>query len=775
MKWEELRTEIWAKSPVKGQSQGELLDEHTAEVLRRLAQLRRRFPRLAEQAEDERLWHRMFWACFLHDIGKAAPPWQSYIRGNSPRWRHRHEVVSLAFLPWVIDVGSADFPWVAAAIVSHHRDGSVIDSRYPVTYPDSLALDTMFTSFEEHTLRGLLAWLAEAPQKWVIELGLQGSGIEFPSSLPRDLDPTKFCIQEAPKAVVHALRSYRRLRRELEDSSPALNRTAILYRGLMLLADRLASAHADPLLEFSAPAPDRLLAGRTARHHQHMCTTVSGSVIVTAPTGSGKTEAALIWAQRQQSENPHHRSLFYVLPYQASINAMHLRLGKDLATDIGLLHGRSTQVLYRLLLSEGYNSREAEQAARWARNLAGLQRPAVQVTTPYQLLRAAYRLKGFETIWTALSSALLIIDEVHAYDAQRLGLLLGLLHRLIRDWGAKVCAVTATMPSWLRELLQKSLQATLIGASDADFQVFRRHKLYLQDGSLDSPAVLDGIRERVERGEAVLVTANTVRGAQQVWSYLRDISGGERVSLLHSRFTARDRLAHESKLIERYGLDRLSRQPGVVVATQTIEVSLNLDFDTIVSEPAPLEALAQRFGRVNRTGRLPLAPVHVLTAPTDGQGVYDDRLVERTLKALSASDGQPMDEAALTAKLDDVYAGDLAREFQERVQTHQDMFERFCLNQLRAFESDDLLEEQFDQLFDGIEVLPSALEEEFHRAIERSTLEASGYLVPITYRQFAILQRQRKVRPGPEQIWIVDVPYSPVSGLQLSSQQVNTH
>src|SRR5262245_2208385 len=126
----------WAKSARGGAAQGESLAYHTASVAQRLSQLAVRTPALAEVAGEPRLWHRAFWACWLHDLGKTARAFQTYLRGLTGPWEHRHEVLSLAFLPWVAPTDGADFPWVASAIVSHHRDApEIVERRYAVDVP----------------------------------------------------------------------------------------------------------------------------------------------------------------------------------------------------------------------------------------------------------------------------------------------------------------------------------------------------------------------------------------------------------------------------------------------------------------------------------------------------------------------------------------------------------------------------------------------------------------------------------------------------------------
>ena len=125
--------------------------------------------------------------------------------------------------------------------------------------------------------------------------------------------------------------------------------------------------------------------------------------------------------------------------------------------------------------------------------------------------------------------------------------------------------------------------------------------------------------------------------------------------------------------------------PVVLVATQVVEVSLDIDFDTIFTEPAPLEALIQRFGRVNRARKKPPCPVCVLTSPASGQGVYRDSFVTAAIDVLLPCNGTVLDESKLGELLDRVYSGEIERNWIAEVQYGRDEFIASCLKRLARF------------------------------------------------------------------------------------------
>jgi CRISPR-associated endonuclease/helicase Cas3 len=762
---------VWAKSGASG-AEGETLTLHTCRVVGAFMQLTRRYGTLPQIVEQPRLWHRAFWACWLHDFGKAARSFQKCLQPGGKRWNHRHEVLSLAFVPCFFKPTDEDFPWIAAAIASHHRDAPRIlnDLYNQQLAPCDWGADQFAGELAEETWCALLQWTASTVPQKLIGLGLAKSGVRILSAAGETFPSSR----EIPELVADGLRAYwklwKKLRKLPADDVP--NRAAIALRGLVIQSDHLASAHAPSPDDASLPNRQTLLTSLRLSEeqlfsHQKLVGSHRGSVVFSAPTGSGKTEAALFWAREQQETGPARQPVVFLLPYQASLNAMARRLEKVLQRDVALIHAKSLQAIYGALLDQGYASGEAEKVAREDDNFARLNKPAIRVTTPYQLLKAAYRLRGYEALWTSLAGSLLVLDETHAYEPERLGLLLELLAELTFKWNTRVCAMTATMPSWLKRLLSEAVRADQIPPDTELFKRFARHRIQIVEGNLLAGSVLQLARDEFEEGRSVLLAANTVATAQRVYDALRCSLPEEGRLLLHSRFTVVDRLSKESKILARLAPKQSCASPMVAVATQVVEVSLNLDFDTIISEPAPLEALVQRFGRVNRAREKGVVPVRVLTEGLHDDKIYDRELIARALSILRNNAGTVLDEQKVSEWLDCVYKGELEDRWLSRIDQNRQEFRTSCLASLRAFESDDGLEEIFDRLFQGTEVLPECKISEYCQLKEKSALEAGQLLVPTSWVH---LQRHsgkffRDVALG---VTVASFPYDAEYGLRLN-------
>jgi len=773
--WPDWLDDVWAKSAEKGAGgQPESLAQHTWYVLERLTELIRLRPDLPQRIGVLRLWHILFWAAFLHDFGKAASGFQARLRGGE-RWPHRHEVLSLVFLDWIADGLTPDEqPWVAAAIVSHHKDAAEIRQLYaPPDDPDDDQLIARVAEMGEATLCGLWRWLAECSAAWIDDLGLGEADVSVPA-LP-DQDRAVAVVQQQGVARIrHWLKVYRRFVRHIDRSDEqALTVGTLALRGHLVNADHSASAHAGPLprayFDTDAILASRGLSRDKLFKHQSTAETTDCSALLIAPTGSGKTEAALLWATHQAAISGGLPRLFYTLPYQASMNAMKLRLEGSFPGKVGLQHGRSLLALYRMLMEHDYDPKEAARQAKWARNLVKLNYPPVRVFSPYQMLKGMYRLKGYETMLTDYHGAAFIFDEIHAYEVNRLALILKTIEYLERNYNARFLVMSATFPTlikdWLRDALGDPAEIT---AEPVLFDAFKRHRLVLLDGELLSDQGLTRIVNDAQAGKSVLVVCNLVDRAQTAYRELcrRLEKSGVLVELLHGRFIARDRLDKEKLVREATGSTSKQRRSIVLVATQVVEVSLDIDLDTIYTDPAPLEALVQRFGRINRRREKGIVPVHVYRQPDDGQKIYDEALIVGTLAILDRENGRSLDESAIGGWLDEIYSGEVAQRWQEEYVIAADEFEATCVRTLRPFAADEGLEEQFYRAFDGLEVLPKSLYDEYEKLKKEEPVRANELLVSISWGRYHALANEGRVLPRERrEPYVVKAVYSSEIGL----------
>lgn len=802
---------LWAKGSPDGKTDGESLVAHTLEVVRRVARLRERAPLLPQLCGDPRLWHRLALAAAVHDLGKADPRFQTMLRedrkpGQPSSYNQRHEVVSLAWLDWVLGNDPHNDRTALAAIVgSHHRDASVIHQKYAI-------LPSWEPDYDKN-IRDLLDPIPPAAYAHVAELFLTEilPAVRAMDLLDPDwITPTPWTASadDAFRAVDSVLRHldvWQHWMYELGNApgnSPQ-RRLGIVMRGLILLADHAGSAHEQfrciELLRDAAATTKRLAPpeGKTFYPHQDAAADRVGHAILVAPTGSGKTEAALRWAARQYAETSGHPPLFYVLPFKASMNAMQRRLVKSLTAEtnddpsqselVTLQHSSALQVLYHQLMDDKQASSSAQAAwmARRQQNLGKLHTTPVRVLSPYQILRAAYQLKGHEAIWTDAAGGLFIFDEIHAYEPQKLARILEMLRFLVDRLGARAFVMTATMPRPILDRIASILgHPPLIRAADETYQQFRRHRLKLCDTGLLDDATVAQIVSRVRHDEAVLCVATTVKRAQELQQKLRDtLNDATEVKLLHSRFTGedRDRLEQLVRTAVATNAQAGERKNIVLVATQVVEVSLDVDFDVLFTDPAPIEALLQRFGRVNRSRRPEPHDVIVCTVVKDATPVYDDRLVTAAITALRGADDNIIDESNVQSWIDTIYAGPIGDRLSHDIEECSRQFRETVLDKLVPFDTNDELEELFYEQFDGAEVIPKNRVEEYKIRLDTEPLRASMLTVPISHQQRQILNRKQQLL-SPAQFglptkspWIADVLYTSDAGLNLSLRADEDH
>lgn len=353
-----------------------------------------------------------------------------------------------------------------------------------------------------------------------------------------------------------------------------------------------------------------------------------GVYIIEAPMGMGKTEAAL-GAAYQLLATDKASGIYFALPTQATSNRIHLRMNNflnRLAPTLGtsrLIHSNSW-------LMESFTgdykparngAEETEQDARCGRDWFASAKQALLapfgVGTIDQALLGVVAAKHFFVRRFALASKVIIIDEVHSYDVYT-GALVDILVKTLEELGCTVIILSATLTGKRRAKLLSD-NDTLENPATNPYPLITgcTERVPFQPVSSTPPAskkiivefawkdkALDAAIGVARAGGTVIWICNTVGAAQQQFQQLRQLSDNNiKLGLLHSRMIYSHREACETEWMERLGKCGTTRCSSVLVSTQVVEQSVDLDADLLITELAPTDMLLQRLGRLWRHDR----------------------------------------------------------------------------------------------------------------------------------------------------------------------------
>ncbi|MCA9994333.1 MAG: CRISPR-associated helicase Cas3' [Anaerolineales bacterium] len=362
--------------------------------------------------------------------------------------------------------------------------------------------------------------------------------------------------------------------------------------------------------------------------------------IIEAPTGEGKTEAALTLARRIAHKQGSDE-MYIALPTTATSNAMYQRLQEHLQKRLSLppslvqlVHGQAFLMQDDLCIEPLDNGDgEPHPALTWFEPKKKSLLAPFGVGTVDQAELAALNVRHNALRLIGLAGKVVILDEVHAYDTYMTTIICRMLAWLAA-LGSSVVLLSATLPTGKRRQLAEAytggkveLEETkaypyLLTVNSTTFHSANppaqdaSKKIYLhtltQFAEKDWAAKAQWLLAQAESGGCVCWITNTVERAQRIFQALWAIAPEDvDCVLLHARFPLADRQEIEKDILAKYGKEATGQRPqkGIVVGTQVLEQSLDIDFDLMVTDLAPIDLLLQRIGRLHRHHR-PNRPAH---------------------------------------------------------------------------------------------------------------------------------------------------------------------
>lgn len=495
----------------------------------------------------------------LHDIGKCHPLQQYRFENNdfSDQRLFRHEVSSILFL--------SAFPkkyWdiLIEMVISHHK---------------SLRGD------KSH--RGLLDMIADSGIDRVFEV--HNSGWETWNNHAHEI------LKEFGIPVVVSLDDAYENLKYVISYCEGLENGWSEYRGLLMAADHVASALEGNEYKNWFTIPDLSIYKNAKETDVYPLSKIKSDstkphTIVIAPTGAGKTNFLL---KRCNSR------IFYTLPYQASGNAMSVRLLNELRSqklDMRVLHSASALVVKD-------DTDESKQIIAMQNKVGA----SIKVMTPHQLLHIVFAKSGYEAMLNDLRGQDVILDEVHTYSCLFFTYIIKLI-KILKNYDVRFHIGTATAPTrlidkFLEVLGEENVQ--FVRLTDEELTTFDRHQIV---GVYSHAKAREKVEMQLKRGRKILYVCNTVKSAQAQYRKLKSMLNEKfpnvEIILIHSKFKRKRRRELEKEVFRLND----SKKPSIVVSTQVIEVSLDISFDCMITEPCPIDAFIQRIGRVFRKREL---------------------------------------------------------------------------------------------------------------------------------------------------------------------------
>ena len=614
-------SDILAKSNPK-----ENLLSHTRRAVETWRRLKEIYKTTLNVHED--FWYRSFLSVLFHDAGKLSGNFQEMLLEGRYQNNIRHELISGLML-YLNEVSYYEKnPLSLFALISHHKklNHELFSNQAQLQLKINPVLIREFFEFAREEIGEITAHGYKFQEKLADYLHSTSLYDLYKNFKNRFIDSAKVNI-EAENRVEY-----------------------IYYKAILTVSDWYASGRKEFPATFQyTPGSlkdkmlEKLLRENKVQRRQdvyfrefQLKSKTTGTILAIAPTGSGKTEASLIWASQKESID----KIIYLLPTRVTANSIFKRL-QDYFGDnnVAIIHS-SAFYLQKELKENNYESIDYLGDKTFFK--------PVSVCTVDQILTMGFNLGFWEIKSFHLLKARIILDEIHVYSPYTLGLIISTIDYLRRNFNATFYIMSATMPTQLIALLLKTLgEGNFEIIKDTQLLEEARNFFEVRDCSIDE--LDEEIISEINSGKKVLIVVNTVAECIRLYEKYQLSS----TLCYHSKFINKDKREKERSIFEK------ERSAGgyLLIATQVVEVSLDIDFDILFTENAPIDAIIQRAGRVNRSGKKKNTRVIIYQhRKVSKQYIYPTAdILESTFKVLQNRDRQRIKLKELAEMVDLVY------------------------------------------------------------------------------------------------------------------------
>lgn len=666
---------------LRAKSEGDqlLLKDHVLESLKRVGELKKFVEKneIKIDGDLKEFFRALATAVFLHDLGKINYKFQKdvHTKGDLPEELKkfleitkdidvRHEILSAL---WACILLSENDDWtkkIRTAVLLHHYNEFYIGEK------DLAEIVFNYREDVEHYLKFLKERWTELKQflDGLVKLCSEELNDELIKKSLRKIDVSKERLTQLEKLInekgdlIEFAEFY-----EIDNENPDYE--FMVFLGCLRRCDYSASGGVS--IEITDKRLKDIFGEVESRIRTHIKKDPDWqkkalekfksieNIVLIAPTGAGKTEFALLWNSKL------NKKLIYTLPLRVALNDLFHRFGEKYFEEnfVDILHSTS----FIEYLDEAKENKETSIDKKLTS--AKLLSSPVLLTTPDQVFLTSLNYYGSDKIIAVYPMASVVIDEIQAYNPEMASIILKTL-QIVKKLNGNVLVMTATLPPYFEpflfgsDLIPKGYRLNFEKIDTANVENvknydLKRHRIKIVNDYLvdynnkkeDSALKINNaeLEEWIENfeGKNIFVVVNNVSKAIEIYKHLKE--NYSNIYLLHSRLIEKEK----DKRIKEIKEKLKKGEKVIVVATQIIEASVDLDFDAMITEISPIDSQIQRWGRVYRNRDKDyndLNPNIVIFIGKEENGeikidrgtraIYDGRVVEKTVDILKKSENK---------------------------------------------------------------------------------------------------------------------------------------